>query len=329
MVQEKHPSNDRGRMAKRPWEISLRGWRDIILRLKDDIYDHNIFILSAGVAFYAFLSIFPALVVIVSIYGIIANPSDVQQQFSNYGGMLPEAARTLLSQQLQRITSSAASTMSAGVIIGLLFTLWSATAGTKTFMTALNMVYGEKEKRGFIEFNRDALLMTFGVILLIVLALIFIVALPTILNTMDLPPILTTVLSFLPWLFLAGCFIFGLSAIYRYGPSRRKAQWNWVNFGSVVATVLWIIISLLFSFYVGNFGKYANTYGSLGAIIILLLWFYWSAFVTLLGAGLDAEMEHQTTIDTTKGKPKPMGKRGAYVADTIGKAFDDKDERRQ
>lgn len=314
-------------MAKRPWEISLSGWRDIALRIWEDINDHNIFIIAAGVAFYAFLSIFPALVAIVSIYGIIANPSDVQQQFSNYGGILPEEARTLLTQQLQRITSRAAPTMSAGVIIGLFFTLWSATQGTKAFMAALNIVNDEKEKRGFLEYNKLALSMTFGVILLVVIALIFIVALPTILNTMSLPAIVTTVVSFLPWLFLAGCFTFGLSAIYRYGPSRKEAQWSWVSFGSIVATVLWIGISVLFSFYVGNFGKYDNTYGSLGAIIILLLWFYLSAFVTILGAELNAEMEHQTKIDTTRGKPRPMGKRGAYVADTIGKAFDeDKDK---
>lgn len=326
MAQEGQPSHSRGRMAERPWEISLQGWRDIGLRLWHDISDNNIFIIAAGVAFYAFLSIFPALVAIVSIYGIVANPADIQQQFSNYSGMLPEAARTLLSQQLQRIASSPAPAMSAGVIVGSFFTLWSATQGTKAFIAALNIVYDEKEKRGFLQYNKLALLMTLGVILLIVFALILIVALPTVLNIISFPAAIATVISFFPWLLLAGVFIFGLSALYRYGPSRKEAQWYWVSPGSVVATVLWIAISVLFSFYVGNFGKYANTYGSLGAIIILLLWFYWSAFATLLGAALNAEMEHQTTIDTTKGQPKPMGKRGAYVADTIGKISNSKDE---
>lgn len=326
MVQEKQLSHDRGRMAKQPWEISMSGWWDIALRLWDDINDHNIFIIAAGVAFYAFLSIFPALVAIVSIYGIIANPSDVQQQFSNYGGMLPEEARTLLSQQLQGITSRAASAMSVGVIVGLLFTLWSATQVIKAFIVALNIVYNEKEKRGFLQFNKIALTITLGGIVLAVLALALIVVLPTLLNAISLPASLSALLSFLPWLLLAGCFIFWLAMLFRYGPSRTEAQWSWVSFGSIVATVFWIITSVLFSFYVGNFGKYDNTYGSLGAIIILLLWFYWTAFVILLGAELNAEVEHQTTIDTTKGKPQPMGKRGAYVADTLGKASDDKDE---
>lgn len=324
MVQEKRPSN-RGRTAKRPWQISLNGWRDIAFRLWNDVNDHNISIIAAGVAFYAFLSIFPALVAIVSIYGLIANPADVQQQFSNYGGMMPEAARTLLNQQLQAITSRAASAMSVGVIIGLLVALWSATQVTKAFMNALNMVYEEKEKRGFVEFNKIALAITAGGIVLAVLALALIVVLPVLFNVLSLPAILTTLLSFLPWLLLAGCFVFWLAALFRYGPSRTEAQWSWVSFGSIVATVFWIIMSILFSFYVSNFGQYNTTYGSVTAIIILLLWFYFTAFVVLLGAELNAEMEHQTEIDTTKGKPRPMGERGAYVADTIGKAFDHKD----
>ncbi|MDN5872387.1 MAG: YihY/virulence factor BrkB family protein [Nitrococcus sp.] len=330
MVQEERPSEEkqafehRGRMAKRPWEISGSGWRDIALRVWNNVSDHNILILAAAVAFYAFLSIFPALVAIVSIYGLIANPADVQTQFSHYGGILPEEARTLISQQLQRITASASSTMSAGLVLGLLFALWTATQVTKAFITALNVVYAEKEKRGILQFNQVALLMTFGGIILAVLALALIVVLPIVLSTLDLPAALSALLSYLPWLLLAGCFILWLTVLFRYGPSRKEPQWNWVSLGSIATTVLWIIASILFSFYVSNFGQYNTTYGSIGAIIILLLWFYVTAFVVLLGAELNAGMEHQTTIDTTKGKARPMGKRGAYVADTIGASFEGK-----
>lgn len=292
------------------------------MRFWNNINDHNISILAAGVAFYAFLSIFPALVAIVSIYGLIANPADVQQQFSNYGGILPDEARVLISQQLQRITARAPSAMTAGVALGLLFALWTGTQVSKAIITALNVVYGEKEKRGILDLNKIALLLTFGGIILAVLALVLIVVLPILYNILTLPEILSTLLSFLPWVLLAGCFAFWLTVLFRYGPSRKKAQWNWVSLGSIATTVLWIITSILFSFYVSNFGQYNTTYGSIGAIIILLLWFYFTALVVLLGAELNAEMEHQTTMDTTMGKPRPMGKRGAHVADTIGKSFD-------
>ncbi|WP_040663012.1 YihY/virulence factor BrkB family protein [Nitrococcus mobilis] len=326
MRQKKAFFHERGRMARRPWEIPLNGWRDIALRLKDDITNHNISIIAAGVAFYALLSIFPALVAIVSLYGLVANPADVQQQFTHYGGILPEEAQLLISQQLQRITASATSAMSAGVISGVLFAVWSATRGTKAFMLALNIVYNEKEKRGFLQFNKIALMITFGMIMLVVLALGLIVTLPILLSILNLPGALSTVLSFFPWLLLSGCFVFWLAMLFRYGPSRSEPQWNWVSVGSIAATVLWVITSMLFSFYVGNFGKYANTYGSVGAIIILLLWFYLTAFVILFGAELNAQMEHQTMVDTTKGEPRSMGQRGAYVADTLGEALDDKDK---
>lgn len=321
MAQEEQTPTNRGRLAKRPWDIPLSGWWDIALRLKAAIANHNISIIAAGVAFYAFLSIFPALVAIVSLYGLIANPADVQQQFATYGGMLPEEAQTLLSQQLQRITARAASTMSVGVVIGLFFALWSANKGTQAFMVSLNIVYNEKEKRGFVQFTKIALLITFSMIALAVLALTLIVVLPILINFLNLPASLSTLLSFLPWLLLSSCFVFWLSALFRYGPSRTEPQWNWVSLGSIAATVLWVITSVLFSFYVGNFGKYDSTYGSVGAIIILLLWFYLTAFVILLGAELNAVIEHQTTVDTTKGKPQPMGKRGAHVADTVGEAL--------
>lgn len=324
MTQEKRAPNDRGRLAQFPWEISLSGWYDIVLRIKEDLINNNVSIIAAGVAFYAFLSLFPALLAIVSLYGMIADPTDVQQQFANYSGMLPTEAQLLISQQLQRITAHAASTMSAGVILGLLFTLWSATQGTKASMIALNIVYKERENRGFIEFNKIALYITLGAIVLAVLSLFLIIALPALLYSMGLPAIVVTLISFLPWLILASCFVIGLAMLYRYAPCRKESQWSWVSVGSIAAAVLWIIASVLFSFYVANFANYNATYGSVGAIVILMLWFYLTALIILLGAELNAQMEHQTKIDTTKGEPQPMGERGAYVADRLGKTFDDR-----
>lgn len=323
MATSKQIADRRGRKARHPGEIPTKGWRDIAYRIKDSLDDDNISIVAAGVAFYALLAIFPALVAIVSIYGIVADPADVQRQFDLLSGILPAEARVLLSEQLRRITSQASTALSVGVGVGVVLALWSATRGTKAFMIALNIVYGEKEKRGFFKLNTIALLLTMGSIVLAVLALGMIVVLPILLSYLDLPEIFQVLVSFLPWLLLGFSFIVGLAMLYRYGPSRSEARWRWVSWGAVAATVLWIIGSVLFSFYVANFAQYNKTYGSVGALIILLMWFFVTAYIILLGAEFNAETEHQTKTDTTKGKPRPIGERGAYVADTVGKFHDD------
>ncbi|KFI23137.1 YihY/virulence factor BrkB family protein [Nitrosococcus oceani] len=323
MLTSKQIVDRRGRKARHPGEIPTKGWRDIAYRIKDSLDDDNISIVAAGVAFYALLAIFPALVAMVSIYGIIADPADVQRQFDALSGILPTEAQVLLSEQLRRITSQASTALSVGVGVGVILALWSATRGTKAFIIALNIVYGEKEKRGFLKLNAIALMLTLGAIVLAILALGMIVVLPILLSYLDLPEIFQVLASLLPWLLLAFTFILGLAVLYRYGPSRSEARWRWVSWGAVAATVLWIVGSALFSFYVANFAQYNKTYGSVGALIILLMWFFVTAYIILLAAEFNAEMEHQTKIDTTRGKPQPMGERGAYVADTVGKPYGD------
>ncbi|ADJ28795.1 YihY/virulence factor BrkB family protein [Nitrosococcus watsonii] len=323
MTTSKRIVDHRGRKARHPGEIPTKGWRDIAYRIKDSLNDDNISIVAAGVAFYALLAIFPALVAMVSIYGIIADPADVQRQFDALSGILPTEAQVLLSEQLRRITSQASTALSVGVGAGVILALWSATRGTKAFMIALNIVYGEKEKRGFLKLNAIALILTLGAIVLAILALGMIVVLPILLSYLDLPEIFQVLASLLPWLLLAFTFILGLAVLYRYGPSRSEARWRWVSWGAVAATVLWIAGSALFSFYVANFAQYNKTYGSVGALIILLMWFFVTAYIILLAAEFNAEMEHQTKTDTTRGKPQPMGERGAYVADTVGKPYGD------
>lgn len=317
--------DERGRAANRPGQIPTSGWRDIVVRVKDELTDDNISIVAAGVAFYALLAIFPALAAMVSIYGLVANPGDVQQQFTAFGGILPPEARALLSEQLGKIAGQAGATLSIGVIVGLLLTLWSATKGTNSLITALNIVYDEQEKRSFLKLNALALSLTLGAIILAVLALGLIVALPALLGKLGLPEGMQTLVSLLRWPLLALAVMSGLAVIYRYGPSRKEPRWQWVSWGAVVATLLWLAGSALFSFYVSNFGNYNETYGSVGAIIILLMWFYLTAYIVLLGAEFNAEMEHQTQQDTTEGEPQPMGERGAYVADTLGKAYGGED----
>jgi membrane protein len=189
----------------------------------------------------------------------------------------------------------------------------------RALMTALNIVYNEEEKRSFIHFYLMALALTVGLICGAILSLVIVVALPVVLQFLPLRGLVQALITGLTWLTLAGLVILGLGVIYRYGPSRSPARTRWVSWGSVAAALLWLLASLLFSLYAANFADYNKTYGTLGAVIALLMWFWLSGFVILLGAELNAEMEHQTRKDTTTGEPKPMGERGAFVADHLGR----------
>ena len=309
----------RGRAATRPTQIPTKGWRDILLRVKDEVSQDNVSIVSAGVAFYALLAIFPALAALVSIYGLWADPAQIQQQLATVDTILPNQAREILNNQLSKVAGQGYTALSLGVIGGVLLALWSATKGTKALMTALNIVNDEEEKRSFLKLNAVALSLTLGAILFAIIALALIVALPALLGNLGLQEYARLWVAGLRWPLLALAVIVALAVLYRYGPSRDEPRWRWVSWGAVAATVLWLIGSALFSFYVSHFGSYNETYGSLSAVIILLMWFYLTAFVVLLSAELNAEMEHQTVKDTTEGEPRPMGERAAYVADTVGK----------
>ncbi|QBQ55748.1 YhjD/YihY/BrkB family envelope integrity protein [Nitrosococcus wardiae] len=309
----------RGRSAIKPWHLPLLGWRDIGWRVLDQLSQNNVLIVSAGVAFYALLAIFPTLAALVSIYGVLANPADVEAQLTLLDDVIPAEAWEILRSQLHTLTSQSTTILSLSALLGVLLTLWSARLGTGALMTALNIVYKEEEKRSWIRFNLMALLLTLGEILFSVAALSLIVALPTLLGYIGLGEETKVLLIWLRWPLLAVIVIIALAILYRFGSSRRAPRWEWVSIGAVVATLLWILVSALFSFYVSHFGSYNETYGSLGAVVSLMLWFWLTALTVLIGAEFNAEMEHQTKMDTTTGKPKPMGKRNAYMADTLGR----------
>lgn len=308
----------RGRRAETPHQIPAPGWRDILWRVWNEMAEDNLSIVSAGIAFYAMLSIFPALGASLSIYGLVADPMTVERQFAELANILPEGARKLITDQLTAVASQPRSSLSFGVIFGIGLALWSASAATKTFMNALNVVYDEQETRGFISFNAMAVALTLGGIISAIVALSLVAALPAILGWLWLPSGLEATLRYLRWPLLGVAVVLGLGVLYRYGPSREKARWQWVSWGAVVATVLWLIVSAGFSYYVSNFASYNETYGALGAVIVLLMWFYLTAYVVLIGGELNAEMEHQTARDTTERRGAPLGQRGAYVADTVG-----------
>ncbi len=318
-----------GREAERPSQLPRPAWRDIIKRVKEQNSKDNLSMISSGVAFYAFLAIFPALAAMVSLWGLVANPADVENMVNAVSGMLPQEAAQLIQQQLQGIVQTSGSALGFGAIAGLLVTLWSATKGTKGLMTALNIAYEEEEKRGFIKFNATALLLTLGVIVAVIVTLFLMVAVPPLVGALGLPEPVQTLINLLRWPLLAVAFAVGLSVFYRYAPSRDKPRWRWVSYGSVVATVLWLIISGLFAWYVNNFGNYDATYGALGAVVILMLWLSLSAYVILIGAEFNSEMERQTARDTTVGQPQPMGRRGARVADETVVSLREKGRRKR
>jgi membrane protein len=294
------------------------GWRDILWRVKEEASKDNLSMIAAGVAFYALLAIFPAIAAMISIYGLIADPQTVQQQMSALSGALPSDARGIINEQLSRVAAGAQGALSAGAIIGILAALWSANKGTKALMEALNIVYDEDEKRGFVGLNFVSLALTIGILVFLIVALGLIAALPALFGNLGLPETVRQWANWLRWPVLALVFIVSLAFLYRFAPSRDAPKWRWVSAGAVLATVLWMAGSLLFSWYVSNFGSYNQTYGSVGAVIVLMMWFWLSACIVLAGAQLNAEMEHQTERDTTSGDRQPRGRRGAYVADTVG-----------
>ena len=254
----------------------------------------------------------------MSIWGLIADPAQVQQQFAAIREIVPAEAWELLDGQLRSVAASSARALGWGVALGIVVALWSAGAGVRALITALNIAYDEAEKRGFIKLYAVGFLFTVGLIGAAVLALIVIVAVPVVLQFVPLGGLVDGLIRVLTFVVLAAGMIVGLGMLYRYGPSRSHAQLRWVTWGAIAATVLWLVASFLFQVYAANFANYSATYGTLGAVIALLMWFWVSAFVVLLGAELNSEMEHQTRKDTTTGPEKPLGERGAYVADHVG-----------
>jgi membrane protein len=316
------PERDRaaGREAEHPGEIPPRGWFAVLKRVRGEVKEDNVPLLAAGVAFYAMLAIFPALIAVVTIYGMVADPEDVRTQIGEFAQSLPSGADELLTEQLTNVTGTGRQALSIGLAASLLAVLWSASGGVQGLVKALNLVYDERETRGFIKLRGLSLLLTIGAIVVAVVALALIAVFPAFIEGLELGRVGELAASIGRWVLLALLVLVALAVVYRYAPDRANPRWRWVSGGAVVALVLWLVGSIGFSWYVDNFGKYNQTYGALAAVIILLLWLFLSAFVVLLGAELDAETERQTARDTTTGPERPLGERGAEVADSLGES---------
>jgi membrane protein len=309
-----------GRGATRPSDIPARGWLDIVKRTQKEIKTDNVTLIAAGVAFYSMLAIFPALIAVVTIYGLVAEPSDVQQQVDSFAENMPPGAGELLTDQLDRIVRTSQRSLSIALVISLVAALWSASAGIQALIKGLNIAYDEQETRGFVKLRGLALLLTIGGIVVVLGAIALIAVLPAVLSSMGLGRAGELAISIGRWPALIVLVAVALAVLYRLGPDRANPRYRWISWGALAAVVLWVAISAGFSYYVSNFGSYGQTYGSLGAVIVLLLWLWLSALAALIGAELDAEIERQTGRDTTTGPERPRGERDATVADTLGES---------
>jgi membrane protein len=320
-LQDSVAQSGRGRTAEKPAEIPAKGWKDIALRVYDGIQDDRVLLVSAGVTFYALLALFPATAAIVSLYGLFADASTINEHLRLISGFLPEGALEVIGDQVKRIASHGQGALGVVFLGTLALSLWGANAGTKSIFDALNIIYKEREKRSFIGLTVRSLAFTVGAVCLVLLAVAGIVAVPVVLKLVGIPEWSgAALLSMLRWPILYVVILLALACLYRYGPSRTHPQWRWVTWGSAVAGGIWIVGSLLLSWYVANFGNYNATYGSLGAVIGFMVWMWLSTIIVLMGGEINAEMEHQTAKDTTEGQRKPMGMRGAKMADEIGAA---------
>jgi membrane protein len=306
-----------GRDARRPYHIPFKGWRQVAHRVWIKSLHHNLTVVAAGCAFYALFAIFPALSALISVYGLTADPAVAEQTFSILSALLPAQAYDIVIEQIRRIAESSSKVLSWQLGLSLALALWSANASVHAMFAALNIAYGERERRSLLQYYASALTFTIVGISGGVVMLLAVVYVPLLFAVVGFSRELELIVRVGRWPFLALLVLSQLALLYRYGPCRRSAKWHWVSVGSLAATALWLIASAAFSLYVADFANYTKTYGSLGAVIVLLLWLYISFYIVLLGAEINAALELQTAEDTTAGPRKPLGKRGAFVADHV------------
>jgi len=307
-----------GRKARAPIGLPAHAWREILGRVWTKTGTDNIGLLAAGVAFYAFLSIVPLLGALVMTYGLIADPSTIQNHIQAIISVVPKDAAKLIVDQLISLVTTASTKKGIGLLVALVISLYGATRASGAIMTALNVVYEQPEQRGIIKTTAIAFAMIIGAVLVGIVGLLAASALALVGKFIDfIGPTGVLLMNVTTWAVAAVLASIGIGATYRYGPSRHDARWQWLTVGSALATLLWLIATVGFGAYAATLGNYNATYGSLGAVVVLLMWLWVSSYAILLGAVINAETERQTAEDTTTGRPKPLGQRGATVADQV------------
>lgn len=305
-----------GSHAEKPTEIPRRGWFQVVRRAWKEAKSDQMPLLAAGVAFYSFLALFPAMIAAVMLYGLLRDPDDVRRQVASLSDTLPSDAASLLTGQLEAITTTSSGGLGLGLVISLVLALWSASGGVGNVMTAVNLAYDEEETRGFVKRRALALGLTLAAIVFVVVAVSLVAVAPAVLDNVIGDGPARWGLEAARWLGLLVAMAVALAVLYKVAPDRDAPRFRWVSIGSVVATVIWLLASLGFSLYVDNFGSYNKTYGALAGVVVLLLWLWLTMYVVLLGAEINAEAEQQTAEDTTVGPEEPLGQRGAVKADS-------------
>ena len=294
------PTDGRGRSANSPAEIPAKGWKVVLKRTYEQIGEDRLLAVSAGVVFYGLLAFFPAITALVSSYALFADASTINDHLAALSGILPEGSFSIVQDQVGRVLSKGNIKIGTTFAVSLLLAIWSANGGMKAIIDALNVVYEEKEKRGFFALNATSLGFTVGGLVGILIAIGLVIAAPIFLSSIGLNGSTETIVKYGRWPALALVLLIGLAVLYRFAPSRTKPQWRWVSIGSVTATVTWIIGSASLSYYLANYAGYNDTYGSLGAAIGLMMWMWMSTIVVLFGAELNSEIEHQTAQDSAR-----------------------------
>ena len=306
-----------GGAADRPREIPRRGWFQVLRRAWREAKADQVPLVAAGVAFYAFLALFPAIIAAVLLYGLVATPAQISSQIDQLGATIPAPAKTLLREQMSSLVATNQQALGIGLIVALLVALWGASGGMGNLITAVNITYDEDDDRGFVRRKALSLVMTLGAIVFVVVAITLVGVFPAVVNSLNPPLVIQVAAQVVRWLLLAGAMMLALSVLYRVAPDRAAPRFRWVSVGAVTATILWLVASVGFSLYVSLFSSYGKTYGSLSGVVVLLLWLWITNYVVLLGAEMNAEAEQQTGRDTTTGKPLPRGRRGAVKADSL------------
>ena len=312
-LEREHP----GAMAEKPMQIPAKGWFQVTKRAWAEAKVDQVPLLAAGVAFYSFLALFPAMIAAVTIYGLVADPTTVARQADQLSKALPSDAASIITSQLHQIASQPQQSLSLGLVIALALALWSASGGIGNIVTAINVAYDEEETRGFVKRKALSLGFTFGAILFAAVSIALIAGAPAFLDAFFPSGAIYWVLQVARWVGLAVAVSVALAVLYRYAPDRDNPRFAWVSTGATIATVIWLAASVGFSVYVDHFGSYGKTYGALAGVAVLMLWLWITAYIVLLGAEINAEAEQQTVKDTTVGPPEPLGERRAVKADSL------------
>lgn len=305
-----------GEQASKPTEIPAKGWLQVVKRGWKEASDDQVPLLGAGVAFFGFLSLFPALAAFTLIYGLVADPATISAQTQTLSAALPPEARELLVGQLDQLASAPKQGLGWGLALAIVLALWSASGGVGNLVTAVNIAYDEDKKRGFVKDKLLALGLTVGAVVFLALIVGLMAGVPIVLSFLDVNGPLRWVIEVVRWVLLAVLVMLALAVLYRFAPDRDAPKFRWVSAGAVVATVLWLVASAVFSLYVTFFGNYSKTYGALAGVVLLMLWMWLTSYAILLGAEINAESEEQTVKDTTTGPEQPLGSRGAVKADS-------------